>query len=1013
MSDEINIETKSKNIKVFIIIAAVVIGLFTVGAVFLATSKSVTAKKVEKHLSLGAKYLSGLDYEQAIVAYELAIEIDPKNVEAYIGLADVYIAMGDYEKAEEVLEEAKDKITEGEDVKKIEKKQKYIEEKKEGEEGNIVPTVPATPTIEPTEAPISSVSTYKELKNVSVGEYITFGFYEQDNILSNGPEPIEWLVLDKQEGKALVLSKFALDEKPYDEEYADVTWENWTLRNWLNDEFYHSAFDEEEKLVIAETLVKNKDNGATGVQGEGDTKDKVFLLSIEEVTTYFDSDQGAHDPNRRAKVTEYAKAQGGWYSTSEDYYGNGWWLLRSPGIFGSNAAGISEYGNVTLLATIYGHSNVVRPALWITYSNQELTPTPISEPTVPTSTSEAQSLKNALVGDSIYFGTYEQDNDLSNGAEAIEWLVLDKKDGKALILSKYGLDAKPYNLNRDFETWETWETCTLRSWLNDEFFRTAFNSEERSVVVESLVKNDDNPDWGTEGGNDTEDKVFLLSIEEVTTYFDLDVARRVKITEYAKAQGGWHYDDKDSEDYGNGKWWLRSLGWSYSYAGGVNYNGSVDCFGNFVVSLSNVVRPALWITYSDQEAESTQTSESMMTPSLDSKQLVQVREVKPYTDGKNFVRSGGEVIITRKNGLYGAVNEAGEEVVANEYTSYRLEPNAEGWFALGKEGGVYCFDSKGNVIYEIEKDLYVLFISEGYISYVYYENDENDRKTTKLGVYDIVQGELLPIEQPSINVEEITPVMNGKIYVTWAWLDTTRVDIIDVKTLEKKTINSDWWCEFLTPQGDYGATVAHCVGNNWLGLMSTDGSAEYNADVLEIIDMYAIPSRQGYEYAVRAYWDNGKVYFNYEKQIVIKITSNEDGSEHYFLLDFANAEIEYRSIEHDSGVLMKQQVVSNLKDVILAKYDYINLSPNGYYLAAQGDDWFYIDSEGRKVADYVDCSDYVGQYALALEEDGMAYLIDTNFNKVSEGYPADAVYATGSALGVENEGQVTLLFVSR
>ena len=78
--------------------------------------------------------------------------------------------------------------------------------------------------------------------------------------------------------------------------------------------------------------------------------------------------------------------------------------------------------------------------------------------------------------DVIVFGRYEQDNDLGNGPEPIEWIVLDTQDGKALLLSKYGLDAVPYN--DDNNSAGTWETCTLRTWLNDTFLNAAFTQEE-------------------------------------------------------------------------------------------------------------------------------------------------------------------------------------------------------------------------------------------------------------------------------------------------------------------------------------------------------------------------------------------------------------------------------------------------------------------------------------------------------------------------------------------------------
>ena len=198
------------------------------------------------------------------------------------------------------------------------------------------------PTATPAPTQSASLDSVKAISKASVGDYVTFGTYEQDNNLGNGAEAIEWLVLDKQDGKVLLLSKYALDAKPYNEEYTDVTWETCTLRSWLNSEFYRTAFSEKERGSIAETLVRSEDNPEYGTEGGNDTRDKVFLLSIEEVTTYFDSDPYASDPARRAKVTEYAKAQGGGYAESDEYYGNGWWWLRSPGYGSTYAAGISE-----------------------------------------------------------------------------------------------------------------------------------------------------------------------------------------------------------------------------------------------------------------------------------------------------------------------------------------------------------------------------------------------------------------------------------------------------------------------------------------------------------------------------------------------------------------------------------------------------------------------------------------------------------------------------------------------
>lgn len=144
----------------------------------------------------------------------------------------------------------------------------------------------------------------------------------------------------------------------------------------------------------------------------------------------------------------------------------------------------------------------------------------------------------------------------------------------------------------------TWETCTLRGWLNGTFYNTAFSQTEQGRIATTKVRNEDNPGYGTEGGNDTEDKVFLLSIGEVLNYFDpdpdaYDPARRAKVTAYAKAQGG--YVSIDSGYAGIGWWWLRAPGCDCLGAAVVDYGGDVYRSGDGVYSLGAVVRPAFWL----------------------------------------------------------------------------------------------------------------------------------------------------------------------------------------------------------------------------------------------------------------------------------------------------------------------------------------------------------------------------------------------------------------------------------
>ncbi|MBQ6504250.1 MAG: TIR domain-containing protein [Flexilinea sp.] len=195
-------------------------------------------------------------------------------------------------------------------------------------------------------------------------------------------------------------------------------------------------------------------------------------------------------------------------------------------------------------------------------------------------------LKDAKTGDYVVFGSYEQDNNTSNGKEEIEWLVLDRSDNTLLLISKYALDCKQYNTKSESVTWET---SSLRSWLNGTFLTEAFKPEEQNLISVITVSSDKNPLYSTDPGNSTNDKIFLLSINEVNRYFTSNESRQTQATAYAKAQGAYVASN------GNSWWWLRSSGKLSKYAAGVFSDGSVSRNGDFVFYQYDTVRPALWI----------------------------------------------------------------------------------------------------------------------------------------------------------------------------------------------------------------------------------------------------------------------------------------------------------------------------------------------------------------------------------------------------------------------------------
>lgn len=201
-----------------------------------------------------------------------------------------------------------------------------------------------------------------------------------------------------------------------------------------------------------------------------------------------------------------------------------------------------------------------------------------------------KNIIGANIGDKIKFGKYEQDNNSSNGKEEIEWRILTKEGNKVLIISEKALDCKQYNTEHINVTWGT---CSLRKWMNDEFYNAAFNDAEKNLIQSTKVTADKNPSYSTDPGNDTTDKVFLLSIDEANKYFSSDEDRKCVPTAYAIANGAYtiYSDTKNGICW----WWLRSPGVYSNCAVYVRTDGLISDYGNLVYNSDDCVRPALWI----------------------------------------------------------------------------------------------------------------------------------------------------------------------------------------------------------------------------------------------------------------------------------------------------------------------------------------------------------------------------------------------------------------------------------
>ena len=225
-------------------------------------------------------------------------------------------------------------------------------------------------------------------------------------------------------------------------------------------------------------------------------------------------------------------------------------------------------------------------------------------------------------GQEYVFGVYEQDGNTTNGAEPLTWIVLGSEDGRVLLLSKYILEWRQFH-NRNEAA--TWNSCSLRSWLNDEFYKKAFGAEEQSIILASDVSADANPKFkSTTQGVKTTDKIFIMSANQVNQYSKYSLTK-CDCTTYALKQreAAFGYavssaieltDYNASVEKKSHQWWTRTMGKSkndvvtvhvdrYENDDAIFYSG-YDAFGYYWTPNKSTpkysgVRPVIWIGYED------------------------------------------------------------------------------------------------------------------------------------------------------------------------------------------------------------------------------------------------------------------------------------------------------------------------------------------------------------------------------------------------------------------------------
>lgn len=229
-----------------------------------------------------------------------------------------------------------------------------------------------------------------------------------------------------------------------------------------------------------------------------------------------------------------------------------------------------------------------------------------------------RDLNGTVTYDCVYFGNYPQSDVTGNTSEPIKWRVLSVTGNDVFLVADKNLEVNQYHDTYlppyKAEPYVLWEECTLRSWLNgygssanyskkdyttDNFMDRAFSSAEQQAILTTNLSNQDNPAYGTEGGNNTSDKIFLLSYEDITnpSYgfaedLEADKARERQNTAYVAAGGMLQSGYMEAEGCTD-EWYLRSPGASRPFAVNISMDGSVNIKGNFKSSIRDRVCPAL------------------------------------------------------------------------------------------------------------------------------------------------------------------------------------------------------------------------------------------------------------------------------------------------------------------------------------------------------------------------------------------------------------------------------------
>ncbi len=332
-------------------------------------------------------------------------------------------------------------------------------------------------------------------------------------------EDIEWDVLGySEDGQyAYAISRYILFDRQFNEKKAKVNFSNSTLCKYLNGEFYENAFSESEKELIGDSSANSQNH-------------KVTILTVNDMRLFWDYDMEIASKERVATYIDgesgswWTRSDGAKYNDDYESYKSNQSMKRPvlyDGSIESTRNGHNEEDDVGLFVN---SSCGVRP-----YITVRLTPEFI----------EANNLSAGNVKPNLkkVFVVFGSDAITETSIVPMEWEILDydEESGKTLLASRYIEKIIAYD-DKENVTETTWKDCTLRKWLNSEFYEEAFSKDEKALIAANTYSE----------GEDMEDNVFILSYSEVEKYYPITNAGSI-IDRICALRNGASRD-----------WWLRT-----------------------------------------------------------------------------------------------------------------------------------------------------------------------------------------------------------------------------------------------------------------------------------------------------------------------------------------------------------------------------------------------------------------------------------------------------------------------